>query len=468
MNLIDESREFDISEMFMSLTDRRGVIENGNSVFARVSGYELSEMIGKPHNMIRHPDTPRAVFKLLWDYLLSGRPVAAYVKNRASDGRYYWVLALARPAKSGFISVRLKPSSPTFEKVKEIYSEMIRIEKTQGDRGDERKAGMEASTEFLVKTLRDHGHSYDSFIGQCLIDELTLRSRALSGRVMKYQTSLDQLISKKEDAYSEYYKLGKFASDCKDIFNNLVNLFSRLSYFQSLQKQTDESIEKTKSLTEGFSLTGLNMVIQCNKMGDSGKGLGVIAHQLGVSSVSISNAMSNLEKSSDSATDLIGMGVLNISSSLLYAEMVNQYLAEMFDAKTLSQQEVSLVETLYDAFSVSAKAGIEAFTKLAPILDEFDSQLERLHRLMLTLDFAQVRGLVESARMADRDKVDHMLSGIRDVAPEAKVYIEKLANKLLMANEQMKVVPMLAFNTGLYAKRALSNINDIRESLGDS
>src|SRR5664279_2239091 len=77
-------------ELFFSTTDRRGVIRAGNSVFVRVSHYSLEELIGSPHSLVRHPDMPAGAYRLMWDRLLAGRPMGAYVKNLAKDGSHYW------------------------------------------------------------------------------------------------------------------------------------------------------------------------------------------------------------------------------------------------------------------------------------------------------------------------------------------------------------------------------------------
>ena len=60
---------FEIDELFFSATDRKGIITSGNSVFVRVSDYSREELVGRAHNLVRHPDMPRAVFQILWDYL---------------------------------------------------------------------------------------------------------------------------------------------------------------------------------------------------------------------------------------------------------------------------------------------------------------------------------------------------------------------------------------------------------------
>ena len=105
---------FALSELFFSRTDLRGVIHSGNRVFTRVSGYTAAELAGRPHNIIRHPEMPRAVFELLWENLKADRPICAYVKNMAKDGSYYWVFASVYPVPGGYLSIRLKPTSAIF------------------------------------------------------------------------------------------------------------------------------------------------------------------------------------------------------------------------------------------------------------------------------------------------------------------------------------------------------------------
>ena len=130
ITLIDEPRPFQIDELFFSTTDKKGRIEKANDVFVRVSGFPAAELQNKPHNIIRHPEMPRVVFKVLWEYIEDFRPIVAYVKNRAKDGRYYWVVALVSPTAEGYLSVRFKPSSPLLSTVEGLYRHLRKIEKS--------------------------------------------------------------------------------------------------------------------------------------------------------------------------------------------------------------------------------------------------------------------------------------------------------------------------------------------------
>ena len=113
-------------EFIVSRTDTRGIITYINPYFLEISGFTEAELIGAPHNIVRHPDMPAEAFADLWATLQAGKPWTGYVKNRCKNGDYYWVLANATPIwegnqVTGYLSVRSKPDRATVEKVDPIY-----------------------------------------------------------------------------------------------------------------------------------------------------------------------------------------------------------------------------------------------------------------------------------------------------------------------------------------------------------
>ncbi len=160
-------RTFGEEEIIVSKTDTKGRITYANDVFLRVAGYEESEVLGQPHSLIRHPDMPRAVFKLLWDTIESGREIFAYVVNRAKCGDHYWVFAHVTPtfdASGGIIgyhSNRRTPDRRAVQTVQEIYQELLAIEARHGA---DWRAGMDAAVAHLVMTLDQAGMPYDEFV----------------------------------------------------------------------------------------------------------------------------------------------------------------------------------------------------------------------------------------------------------------------------------------------------------------
>src|SRR5690606_3228607 len=131
-----------------------GIITCCNEDFLRVGAYPAEELLGEPHNTIRHPHMPRSVFKLLSDYLLAGKSIGAYVKNLAKTGEYYWVYALAAPIDDGFLSIRLKPTSGIFDKIPALYSKLLEIEESYGPKW---RDGMSASSEALLTEVSSLG-----------------------------------------------------------------------------------------------------------------------------------------------------------------------------------------------------------------------------------------------------------------------------------------------------------------------
>ncbi len=157
---------FGQDEIIVSKTDLTGRILYANDVFLRVAGFGESEVLNQPHSMIRHPDMPRAVFKLLWDTIQSGDEIFAYVKNMARNGDFYWVIAHVTPSFDsggnivGYHSNRRVPERRALEKVEPLYRQLLAAEQGQSNERD----GLEASFGALVALLKENRIDYDEFV----------------------------------------------------------------------------------------------------------------------------------------------------------------------------------------------------------------------------------------------------------------------------------------------------------------
>lgn len=122
----DVEHTFDERASIVSKTDLKGRITYVNKTFVEVSGFSEEELIGSPHNIVRHPDMPPAAFEDLWRTLKAGRPWKGMVKNRCKNGDYYWVEANANPIREdgriiGYMSLRTKPSRAQIEAAERAY-----------------------------------------------------------------------------------------------------------------------------------------------------------------------------------------------------------------------------------------------------------------------------------------------------------------------------------------------------------
>jgi PAS domain S-box-containing protein len=152
---IDEEIILDPKRYIVSETDEKGKITFANDYFMEVSGYSKEELIGKPHNIVRHPDMPRVVFKLLWETISAGKNINAVVKNLAKDGRYYWIFTEFEIRKDtdtgniiGYHASRKSISKHVIEVIAELYAKLLEIEKNES---------VEASEKYLINFLKEKG-----------------------------------------------------------------------------------------------------------------------------------------------------------------------------------------------------------------------------------------------------------------------------------------------------------------------
>ncbi|NOX16487.1 MAG: PAS domain-containing protein [Epsilonproteobacteria bacterium] len=149
------------NDFIVSKTDLKGKITYCNQIFMQIAKYSEEELIGTPHNIIRHPDMPKIVFKLLWDRIEHKEEIFAFVKNLSKDGGYYWVYANVTASLGingniiGYYSVRRKPSEKGIKVCGDLYAKLLEIEKS---------GGMEASGKFLNDLLKEKGVSYDELV----------------------------------------------------------------------------------------------------------------------------------------------------------------------------------------------------------------------------------------------------------------------------------------------------------------
>jgi PAS domain S-box-containing protein len=160
-----QERRMREDDFIVSKTDLKGRITYGNRIFIEYSGYEESELLGAQHNIVRHPDMPRAVFNLLWETLKEENEFFGYVKNMAKDGSYYWVFANVTPSYTperklaGYYSVRRAPNSAALDVVKPLYAQMLEAEQRAGA-----KQAVDAGTRVLNEAIGPRYSNYETFV----------------------------------------------------------------------------------------------------------------------------------------------------------------------------------------------------------------------------------------------------------------------------------------------------------------
>jgi PAS domain S-box-containing protein len=158
---------FDRDRFIVSKTDLKGRLTYVNRAFREISHYSAKELIGAPHSIVRHPDMPRAVFKFMWDRLLEGHEVFAYVKNITKLGDHYWVFAHVTPSFDaagsflGFHSNRRAPDRRVLsETIMPIYDALLKTENATQNA----KQALATSYQQFSEIVQSKARSYDEMV----------------------------------------------------------------------------------------------------------------------------------------------------------------------------------------------------------------------------------------------------------------------------------------------------------------
>ena len=417
IHIVNQSREFDVTEKFFSITNKKGVIQCGNDVFMRVSAYEPKEIIGKPHNVIRHPDMPRCIFKLFWNYLDSGKVIGAYVKNRAKDGKYYWVYALASAIGDEYISIRVKPSSELFPVVEKLYADLLAHEENfEGTR----QQAMESAEELLLERLKElNFDNYDEFLTASLKSELHLHNEALK----EEGNSFSHVADKKEAAE----------------IRRLMYVFDRLSKLTTLGTKIEETQGCFVNLEKELRMISTNTRYRATRLGMEGQPLNVICDEITRARTDIGSELSRLTDDVESIAQALKgatlhscMGVLQVQMQQEFNQKVNE---QKYDEETQIQLFGSPLSEMNTKVHQASNGSLTNFTdemnKLSGSLDDVDVFVQFLLRLLQVLNFTYVTGRSLSASIGKETKeIDSILEDLLAAANRTSGDLSTLRNLL--------------------------------------
>lgn len=400
----DKERSFDISELFFSTTDKRGVILNGNDVFVRISGYEHSKMIGAPHSIIRHPDMPRIVFKVLWDTIQAGKMIAAYVKNMAADGGYYWVLAVVFPVGDKYLSIRLKPTTGLHQAAEAVYKEVLK---------DEEVHGMEASANVLFKMLGDAGFAtYDQFMTSALVAELKARDEAVHKthpEAEKEESFNSRAIGSSEDISHTLNQISHVSTQTSQKYRNL---FSKITEFDETSKSFREQVDFLLNTFHEFQLLSLNMRVFAAQIGAAGASIGVVAENFQRLVSTIEEYLQGFSKTVEVLCQDMQKLTLEVGSLKVQIDMVDFFvraslhrvLKQECDAAQAFlelEEQAPMFKSLSSQFNGIAHKGIQ---DLRTSSQQFLSTGKDIKKFVNGIELISQIGAVEAARLSSTEK----------------------------------------------------------------
>ncbi len=438
---------FEKDEMFFSTTDLKGRILSGNQVFIRTSKYNKEEIIGKPHNTVRHPDMPKLIFKLLWDYIQSGKPIVAYVKNMAKDGSYYWVLATVLPIKNSkgetekYLSIRIKPETKYLNFIKELYKELKQIEET---------VGLDKAYEHLINKLNHIGFKdYDDFMKKVLEQELKLKEDILVPKInnkISFSKNMKQI-------YNIFLSFKEIQSIYKEIYQYTEEFFKAGKFL----KENSESIF---SLSDDIRLISLNSSVESYKLGANGNSFFVLSTEMRKTAEKSAKIVKEVEKLINDALSSIEEIVFNMSISKLAIFMINKFLEEVLCDKCGENITPQVITDICDNKS-AIKERLVNINKISKQLDlcfnKILTYLKTIKHLIKRLNFLYLSGMVESAHQI-KTNFSIIFLQINDLVSCTKNTIDSLSSSLSSIYEGNKTIKK-------DIERILDIVNDIELTL---
>ncbi len=444
-------------EMFFSTTDLKGRILSANNVFVRVSKFDRNELIGKPHNIVRHPDMPKIVFKLLWDYIQSGKPIVAYVKNMAKDGSYYWVLATVLPIYNSnreiekYLSIRIKPTSKLFEYVPKLYSELLNAEKI---------GGMEESYKKLMEIIQSLGYkNYDEFMTEALSKEIIDKKDFLKVE----DVSMKKIF---KDKFSENINLVfKYAQKIDQLYDSI---YGKISHFENLGKLLEERSDRIFSLTDDIRLISLNSSVESFKLGSQGASFSVLSAEMRKNSEVGNRIIDEMRKITEVIMEDISKVVLLINISKLEVIAVTKFLHSILEEKedrtggsnsNLEQDIKDLMSSLQD----SSKETHTYSEKMSSHIQSIYEYLKKLKILIKRLEFLYLNGMVESAHQTETSfsiiftEVNKLVESTKNILNDISVPLTEVKDE----NKNLKYeLEEVSYNIGKITD-IMSNISNV-------
>ncbi|QDU58473.1 PAS domain-containing protein [Aeoliella mucimassa] len=459
---VNEERFFEPHELFFSLTDPKGVIRYGNDVFTRIAAYDEAELIGAPHNIIRHPDMPRAAFKLLWDYLQSDRTIAAYVKNMAKDGRYYWVVATAMPCKGGYLSVRLKPSSPLFEVVQKMYHRTLQVEKQCEEETGNRKLAIERGVKHLLAEVKAAGFdSYESFMSEMLAAELSSRAELLRASGYTAKRSIDS---------SGRRGIRQLESTCRLIGTMIGKLFKSVDDFRRLEKQLAAKYDDIQKLGMTLHLLSINASIAASRLGSQGAVLGAVADALSDMSKQMEVSINHRASRLGPLQEACGKLVFGIAVAMFEAEVACDFAIEL-QTSTDTCHNATVLESLdamVDEFENRCRDVIVGMRASGEEISRTRREVRELVNRFIEMKAIQINGKAEAANSGANSEFSVIFDEVAKLVDKGRDDSDQLLTVLIACTDRVREFDKLSlsFEFELDAlQKSLAMVNEDRLQL---
>ncbi|MEW5831875.1 MAG: PAS domain-containing protein [Campylobacterota bacterium] len=409
-DLSAQEAKFDNDELFFSITQLDSTILSGNDVFVRISGYDETELVGSIHNIIRHPDMPRVIFKTLWDAIGSGKPLVAYVKNRTKTGEYYWVLAAVFPLGERYLSIRIKPTTALFARAREIYFKLLMAES---------RGGMEESGALLGRLLGELGYErYEQFMSEALLQELHARKASLGNGCLaekRFESSSQSLLG-----------LKMLYDTCQSVMREYEEWYAKIGLFEEVRSGFKEKGDLLRRLARDVVFLSLNASVSSHRSCGGGETFGVLARDIRINAKENDELIGGVRVLIDDLSVGLNELIFTVSAISLQIETILYFIEEVL-CKEREEKMDQVRENVSDLIALVCEYAARCQNIQNGLLAGMTTvlkHLERLERQMLYLGYIQVYGIIEAAGESDE------ATRFNVIFSELKVLLQKTSGEI--------------------------------------
>lgn len=338
---------------------------------------------------------PRGVFHLFWETILSNKPIGAYVVNRAKDGSHYWVFALASPLEDGFLSVRLKPSSPIFEVIKQKYADLLAAEES-------RNLSPKESQGLLLDEIRKLNYrDYQHFMIEALTLEMECRQ--------------------------------------KNMKKAPISILSQLRNVAELGTQIQKECESIFSAYRENALTPLNLQVQAARIGQEAAPIAVISSQYDEIAEQIRAGIDKLLSAGSLVQQRASTSCkFDICAALLQREVISAFEQEDKETPIDKDMEMSFLRDLEEKGLLEAN---RSFTLLEAEFNNFKFIYEDVRKLATALEIVSVTGKIEAVKVQQSSVLMGLLERLnifKNTLKERLKKIDSIGGDLIAQTHQRK------------------------------